>query len=109
MRRPSSSLISLIAAVDRQGGIGKNNQLLVRLPEDLRHFKRTTLGCPLIMGRKTWDSIGRPLPGRRSIVLTRDPAWQAAAMADAAVASDDGDQADVGTRHGGDCRCRAPR
>ena len=84
MRRPSSSLISLIAAVDRQGGIGKNNQLLVRLPEDLRHFKRTTLGCPLIMGRKTWDSIGRPLPGRRSIVLTRDPAWHAAGAEPAA-------------------------
>ena len=84
MRRPSSSLISLIAAVDRQGGIGKNNPLLVRLPEDLRHFKRTTLGCPLIMGRKTWDSIGRPLPGRRSIVLTRDPAWHASGAEPAA-------------------------
>src|SRR5207248_10426390 len=73
MPRP---IVSLIAAVARNGAIGKNNQLLVRIPEDLRFFKRTTLGCPVIMGRKTWDSIGRPLPGRRNIVVTRDPQWR---------------------------------
>ena len=72
-----ASTLSLIAAVARNGAIGKDNALLWRLPEDLKFFKRTTLGCPVIMGRKTWDSIGRPLPGRRNIVITRNPAWQA--------------------------------
>ncbi len=70
--------LSLIAAVARNGGIGRDNQLLVHLPEDLRHFKRTTLGCPIVMGRRTWESIGRPLPGRRNLVVTRNPAWHAA-------------------------------
>ena len=74
MTRPT---LSLIAAVARNGAIGKNNALLCHLPEDLKHFKRTTLGCPVIMGRKTWDSIGRPLPGRRNIVITRNPQWHA--------------------------------
>ena len=70
-------IVSLIAAIARNGAIGRGNALLWRLPEDLKHFKRTTLGHPLVMGRKTWDSIGRPLPGRRNIVVTRDPQWQA--------------------------------
>src|SRR5258706_14044646 len=70
-------IVSLIAAVARNGAIGRGNALLWRLPEDLKHFKRTTLGHPVVMGRKTWDSIGRPLPGRRNIVVTRDPQWQA--------------------------------
>jgi len=70
--------LSVIAAVGRRGEIGKDNGLLVHLPDDLPRFKRLTMGAPLIMGRKTWDSIGRPLPGRRSIVVTRDPAWRAA-------------------------------
>jgi len=69
--------VALIAAVARNGGIGKNNQLLVHLSEDLKHFKRTTLGCPIIMGRKTFEAIGRPLPGRRNIVVTRNLQWQA--------------------------------
>ena len=69
--------LSLIAVVARDGGIGQNNKLLWHLSEDLKHFKRTTLGCPVIMGRKTWDSIGRPLPGRRNIVVTRNAAWSA--------------------------------
>lgn len=69
--------ISLIAAVARNGAIGRDNALLWRLPGDLQHFKRTTLGCPVVMGRKTWDSIGRPLPGRHNIVISRDPAWAA--------------------------------
>jgi dihydrofolate reductase len=60
--------IRLIAAVARDGAIGKDNTLLWRLPEDLQFFKRTTMGCPVIMGRKTYESIGRPLPGRRNIV-----------------------------------------
>ncbi len=72
MSRP---LVSLIAVVDRQRGIGKDNRLLVHLPEDLRHFKRTTLGCPVVMARKTWESIGKPRPGRPNLVLPRDAAW----------------------------------
>jgi dihydrofolate reductase len=67
--------ISLIVAMDRKRGIGIGNQLPWKLPEDLAHFKRTTTGHAIIMGRKTFDSIGRPLPGRRNIVVTRDPAW----------------------------------
>ena len=72
----STSTLILIAAVARNGAIGKDNALLWRLPEDLKFFKRTTLGCPVIMGRKTFESIGRPLPGRRNIVITRNTAWQ---------------------------------
>lgn len=68
--------LNLIAAVARNGAIGKDNALLWRLPEDLKFFKRTTLGSPVIMGRKTFESIGRPLPGRRNIVVTRNAAWQ---------------------------------
>lgn len=63
--------VSLIAAVARNGAIGKDNALLVHLPEDLAHFKRTTLGAPIVMGRRTWESIGRALPGRRNVVVTR--------------------------------------
>ena len=69
--------LSLIAAVARNGAIGHKNELLVRLPEDLQRFKRITMGCPIVMGRKTWDSIGRPLPGRRNIVVTRNAQWRA--------------------------------
>ena len=68
---------SLIVAVSRNGVIGIDNQLPWHLPEDLKYFKPVTMGKPLIMGRKTYDSIGRPLPGRTNIVVTRDPSWQA--------------------------------
>lgn len=74
---PSLPIVCLIAAVARNGAIGKNNELLCHISEDLKFFKRTTLGHPVIMGRKTWDSIGRPLPGRRNIVITRNPQWNA--------------------------------
>jgi dihydrofolate reductase len=74
---PAQPRISLIVAMDRNRGIGIGNQLPWKLPEDLAHFKRTTTGHAIIMGRKTFESIGRPLPGRRSIVVTRNPAWQA--------------------------------
>ncbi len=74
MNRPA---LCLIAAVARNGAIGKNNQLLVHLPGDLPRFKKLTLGHPVIMGRKTWDSIGRALPQRRNIVITRNATWQA--------------------------------
>jgi dihydrofolate reductase len=63
--------IALIVAHDRQRCIGQGNALPWHLPADLAHFKRTTLGQPVIMGRKTWDSIGRPLPGRLNLVVSR--------------------------------------
>ncbi|HAZ7572938.1 dihydrofolate reductase [Legionella sp. PATHC032] len=65
------SLISLIAAVDETGGLGINNQLLCYLPADLQHFKSITMGKPVIMGRKTYESIGKPLPGRVNIVISQ--------------------------------------
>ncbi len=73
-------LLSLIAAVARNGAIGRDNQLLFRIPGDLPRLKRITLGYPVIMGRKTWDSLppkNRPLPGRLNIVVTRNPEWHA--------------------------------
>lgn len=80
MSTATPARLNLIYARARNGVIGKDNQLPWHLPEDLAHFKRTTLGCPVIMGRKTWDSLPprfRPLPGRLNIVVTRDNAWQA--------------------------------
>ncbi len=71
------AIISFVVAMARNGVIGKDNQLPWRLPADLRHFKAVTMGKPIIMGRKTYDSIGRPLPARTNIVVTRDPAYQA--------------------------------
>jgi len=67
--------ITLVVAMDAQRGIGVDNQLPWHLPEDLAHFKRVTLERPIIMGRKTFDSIGRPLPKRRNIVVTRNRDW----------------------------------
>ena len=67
--------LTLVVAMDAARGIGVNNQLPWHLPEDLAHFKRVTLGRPVIMGRKTFDSIGRPLPKRRNIVVTRNADW----------------------------------
>lgn len=64
------ALISLIAAVDLNNGLGSNNQLLCHLPADLKYFKEKTMAKPIIMGRKTYQSIGRPLPGRRNIVIS---------------------------------------
>jgi dihydrofolate reductase len=68
--------LSLIVAADRNNLIGRDNQLPWHLPADLAFFKRTTMGAPMLMGRKTWESIGRPLPGRTSIVITRDPHYR---------------------------------
>lgn len=67
--------IVLVVARARNGAIGRDNTLPWHLPEDLQHFKATTMGGTLVMGRRTFDSIGRPLPGRRTIVLTRDASW----------------------------------
>lgn len=64
-------IVSLIVAYSRNRVIGKDNQLPWKLPGDLAHFKRQTLGKPIIMGRKTWLSLGRPLPGRTNIVVSR--------------------------------------
>jgi len=64
--------ISLIAAIDRKRGLGKNNQLLFKIPQDLQNFKRLTLNHPVIMGRKTYQSMGRPLPNRTNIIITRN-------------------------------------
>lgn len=69
--------ISAIVAISENRVMGKNNQLPWHLPADLRHFKEITLGKPIIMGRKTFESIGRPLPGRQNIVITRDKTFQA--------------------------------
>lgn len=63
--------LCLIVAMTPDRVIGINNTLPWHLPRDLQHFKNTTMGCPVIMGRKTWDSIGRPLPGRLNVVVTR--------------------------------------
>ena len=64
-------IISLIVAYSKNRTIGKNNQLPWYLPADLKHFKQITLGKPIVMGRKTFESIGRPLPGRRNIIISR--------------------------------------
>lgn len=69
-------MISIIAALDQNRGIGKDNQLPWHLPADLRRFKRITLGHHLLLGRKTFQSIGKPLPGREMIVLSRDAEFQ---------------------------------
>ncbi|MGE0806922.1 MAG: dihydrofolate reductase [Burkholderiaceae bacterium] len=82
-------VVTLVVARARNGVIGRGNAMPWHLPEDLRHFKATTLGHAIVMGRKTFESIGRPLPGRRTIVVTRDAGWQhercerAASVADA--------------------------
>jgi dihydrofolate reductase len=70
-------IVSIIAAMDRNRLIGSNNQLPWHLPADLAHFKQVTMGKPIIMGRKTYESIGRPLPGRTNIVLTRSADYRA--------------------------------
>ena len=69
--------VALIAALAENRVIGRDNQLPWRIPADLKHFKALTMGKPIIMGRKTWESIGRPLPGRDNIIVTRDTNYQA--------------------------------
>ena len=70
--------ISIVVAMAANGVIGQDNELPWHLPADLKHFKQTTMGKPILMGRKTWESIGRPLPGRTNIVITRDRTYTAA-------------------------------
>lgn len=69
-------IVSILVAVAANGVIGRDGDLPWRLPDDLRFFKRVSMGHHLVMGRKTWASIGRPLPGRTMVVLTRDPALE---------------------------------
>jgi len=69
--------ISIVVAMDANGVIGRGNELPWHLPADLQYFKKTTMGKPILMGRKTHESIGRPLPGRTNIVITRDSGYQA--------------------------------
>lgn len=70
-------MISLIVAAAENNAIGKNNQLLWHLPNDLKFFKNTTWGMPVIMGRKTFESVNKPLPSRFNIVITRQADWKA--------------------------------
>jgi len=70
-------MVSLIVAVSSNGVIGREGKLPWHLPDDLKHFKAVTMGKPVIMGRKTWDSIGRALPGRRNLVVTRNSDFSA--------------------------------
>ena len=76
--QPQDLPLVIVVAIGANGVIGDGSDLLWRLPSDLKHFKAVTLGKPMIMGRRTWDSIGRALPGRESIVVTRDRAFRAA-------------------------------
>jgi dihydrofolate reductase len=71
-------MVTIIVARARNGVIGRDNTLPWHLPEDLQHFKRTTMHHPVLMGRRTYESIGHPLPGRRIIVVSRNPDWSAA-------------------------------
>jgi dihydrofolate reductase len=64
--------VAAIVATDLKNGIGKENKLLWHLPADLKFFKKTTMGCPIVMGRKTYESIGRLLPGRKNVIITRN-------------------------------------
>ena len=88
---PKTTRVYLVAAVAKNGVIGAGGKLPWHLPEDLRHFKKLTLGPPVIMGRRTWESLGKPLPGRENIVISRRTGFEApgasvAASLEAAIA-----------------------
>ena len=74
---PGATRVYLVAAVSLNGVIGAQGKLPWHLPEDLKHFKRLTLGHPVIMGRRTWESLGKPLPGRENIVVSRKAGFEA--------------------------------
>src|SRR5688500_205189 len=76
LRGTGGFIVSLLVAADENNVIGKDNQLSWHLPNDLKYFKNLTWGMPILMGRKTFDSIAKPLPGRKSIVITRNTNWQ---------------------------------
>ena len=92
-------LVSILVATDERGAIGRDGGLPWHLPNDLKRFKALTMGKPIVMGRKTWDSIGRPLPGRLNVVITRQAAYAAAGATVAA--SLDAALAAAGERRGG--------
>ncbi|MBA8878670.1 dihydrofolate reductase [Phyllobacterium myrsinacearum] len=73
-------MISFVVAVAQNGVIGRDNGLPWRLSSDMKRFKAVTMGKPIVMGRKTWDTLGKPLPGRTNIVITRDPAFSVAGV-----------------------------
>ncbi|MEW5770139.1 MAG: dihydrofolate reductase [Pseudomonadota bacterium] len=73
---PAKPILNVIAAMARNRVIGIDNTLPWRLPEDLRHFKALTMGHHIVMGRKTYESIGKPLPGRTTVIVTRDPGYR---------------------------------
>ncbi len=75
MSEPSQKALALVVAVGEGGVIGKDGGLPWKISEDLRHFKNVTMGHVMIMGRRTWDSIGRPLPGRTTFVVSRTPGF----------------------------------
>jgi len=75
MAAGTQTLVSLLVAATENGVIGRDNGMPWHLPDDLKHFKALTLGKPVLMGRRTFDSIGRPLPGRTNLVLTRAAGW----------------------------------
>ena len=81
MPNASGPKVYLVAAVAANGVIGNGGRLPWQLPEDLKHFKRLTLGHPVIMGRRTWESLGKPLPGRDNIVVTGQPGYGAVGAA----------------------------
>ena len=81
MTGPIKASVCLVVAVARNGVIGRDNKLLWRLKTDLRRFRSLTIGRPVIMGRKTFESIGKPLPGRKTIVVSRDPHFSADGVA----------------------------
>lgn len=91
-------MITLIAAMGKNREIGFKGKLPWDLPSELNHFRETTRGCPVIMGRRTHESIGRPLPGRKNIIITRDPSYSAegcvtvGTIEDALAAAKDGDK-----------------
>jgi len=98
--------VSLVVAIAENGIIGRAGALPWHLPADLKWFKSVTMGKPIIMGRKTYDSIGRPLPGRTNIVITRNADWRAegvvvAPSLDAALAAAEGGGADEAMIIGG--------
>ncbi len=77
MKQDKVISISMVVAVARNGVIGRDNGMPWHLPEDLKHFKKITLGHPILMGRKTFESIGKALPGRSNIIVTRQTDWRA--------------------------------
>lgn len=92
--------ITLIAAVADNGVIGRDGQLPWRLPGDLKHFKSRTMGCPVVMGRRTWETLDAPLPGRTNIVLTRSPDYVAEG---AQIVHDISDAISLASAHATEC------